>query len=220
MLEPTCNIAHVIHFQCRVMYISPHAYLQATDEVYGFKHGRAVCICVEGSTGVVCYDQKSISCATCRYGTTSCKHVNRVLDLIQEQPPPIALKNWVMSEVESVKQSQHIFCKSRAPIPFMYLPSQQEILRQPMVVRLNIQNGIAHLCPWSSSRCSICGGENWSDPLLIRESKVVMETCIIPAKGIVQYSISYSLLQNCGVRSYMPVCYMHAHVCRTGIDRF
>ena len=139
---------------------------------------------MEGSTGVVSYDQKSISCATCRYGTTSCKHVNRVLDLIQEQPPPIALKNWVMPEAQSEKQSQHISCKSRAPIPFQYLPSQQEILRQPVNVRLNVQNGIAHLCPWSRSSCSICGGEIWSDPLLIRESKIIMETCIIPAKGI------------------------------------
>ena len=162
-------------------------HLQATDQVIGFKHGMAICLCVEGSTGVVCYDQKSVFCATCRYGASTCKHVNRTLDLIQEQPPPVTLQHWTMSASNGSRHSMHMSCKSTASIPYQYSQSQQDILKQMMHVRLNTKNGVAHLYSQSQHNCPICEAENWSDPQLIRESIVVTETVIIPAKGTVTY---------------------------------
>lgn len=160
-------------------------HLQATNQVIGFKHGMAICLCVDGSTGVVCYDQKSVFCATCRYGALSCKHVNRTLDLIHEQPPPVTLQHWVLSSHHDAKHSVHIPCKSTAPIPYHYTQSQQGILHQVMHVRLNIQNGVAHLYPKSQFKCPICEDEGWNDPQLIRESLIITETVTIPAKGTV-----------------------------------
>lgn len=158
-------------------------HLQATDHVIGFKHGMAICLCVEGSTGIVCYDKKSIFCATCRYGASSCKHVNMTLDLLHEQPPPATLRHWVISAPHSASHPVHIPCKSTTSIPYQYTQSQQDILRQMMHVRLNIENGVAHLYPQSQTNCPIGEDERWSDPQLIKESVVVTDTATIPAKG-------------------------------------
>lgn len=158
----------------------------------------AICLCVEGSIGLCVMTRKLFFCATCQHGASRCKHVNRTLDLIQEQPPPVTLQHWKMSGSNVSSHSMHISCKSTNSIPYQYSQSQQDILKQMRHIRLNIKNEVAHLYPHSSRyNCPICEAESWSDLQLIRESIVVTETAIIPAKGIVVYTC---ILEN--IRSF------------------
>lgn len=152
-----------------------------------FKHGMAICVSVEGSSGVVCYNTKSISCATCQRGVSSCKHLTYVVDLLQTQPPPTTLKHWVVSSLPTGKQSSFISCKSTAAIPWKTTVAQQEIMKTSYKCRFQVENGIAYLYPKSQSRCSVCGAEGWSDPCMIRECLVITETVSFPAKGKCAY---------------------------------
>ena len=79
--------------------------LQTTSQVVSFKHGSAACVCADGSFGVVCYEKQSIFCATCKYGTSSCKHITCVTNLLQEQLFPDSLKHWMISGTTTQKSS-------------------------------------------------------------------------------------------------------------------
>ena len=129
-----------------------------------FSHGTAVCVSIEESCGVVCYNTKSITCATCHYGASSCRHVTCVLDLLQTQSAPTCLKHWVVPTCTNIAESEgssYTSCKSSVPIPWMSTLAQQEILKTKDDRRFNIQNGVAYPCLQCNCSCSKCGMEVW-----------------------------------------------------------
>ena len=149
-----------------------------------FKHGSAACVCADGSSGVVCYQKKSVFCATCQYGASSCKHVTYLTNLIQEQMLPDSLKHWVTLGPQRESRSAYVSCKSSGKIPFHFTKNQQEVLKNFFDERFNIQNNVAFLCPQNRISCSTCGNEGSETITLCRESVIVTETNIIQAKGI------------------------------------
>lgn len=143
----------------------------------------AVCVTVEGSSGVVCYNT-TILCARCRYGGLSCKHTTYVVGLLHSQATLTVIKHWVLSSAPTAKQSSFFSCKSTAVIPWKTTIAQQEIIKSEKDARFHIENGIAYLYPLNSSSCPICGAKTWSDPCMVQESFIVTEMVALPAKGI------------------------------------
>lgn len=113
-----------------------------------------------------------------------------LVDLLQAQPPPTALKLWVVSSLPTGKQSSFISSKSTAAIPWKTTVAQQKIMKTSYKCRFQVENRVAHLYPKSQSRCSLYGTEGWSDPCMIRECLVITETVSYPAKGKCAYILN------------------------------
>ena len=57
--------------------------LQVRDEIVPAGPDNALCVQVRESFGVVCLSDGGIRCVTCKYGTSSCKHVNCVVQSVE-----------------------------------------------------------------------------------------------------------------------------------------
>ena len=156
-----------------------------------FKHGSAACVCADGSSGVVCYEKKSIFCATCQHGTSSCRHVTYTTNLIQEQMVPDSLKHWMTLAPQHKNRSAYVSCKSSGKIPFHFTKNQQEVLKKSLDERFNILNNVAFLCPQSRTSCPTCGNEGSENLTLFRESVIVTET---KQKVCIQFETSSFIL--------------------------
>ena len=143
-----------------------------------FSHGTAVCVSVEGSYA---YNTKSITCASCQYGASSCKHVTCVLGLLKTQSPPTALGGI------NTAQIWVILLQVISSHPMDIYPSSARDTKDD--TRFNIQNGLAYLYPQSHCSCPKCGELSWSDPFVVRDSFVVTDTVFYPAKGTTNMSL-------------------------------
>ena len=133
-----------------------------------------------------------ITCATCRYGKTTCQHVNKLIHILNdsEDLPQVLLP---YAEVYNQLNKKTLTCKKECPIltclstkktPFHLPPNLSTILSQSVNERFNVTDGIALLYPDDSEICVCCGQSNWMrDPDMFMSAKVVTTNSFIPAKG-------------------------------------
>lgn len=150
----------------------------------------AVCVkSPDGSFGVVLPTNTGIVCATCKYGKSTCHHVQRVLSGIScsdEEDIPHVLLPFLPARNKNPKKQMEILpsCISKQRISFKIMPSLAAIMKQPVEQRLNIQNSVCHLKPTSdNTACSKCGCCNWSDLPSDRRSIVIMSKFILQSVG-------------------------------------
>ncbi len=128
-----------------------------------------------------------ITCATCKYSKTSCKHVvglNMFLRDSDEDLPSVLLPFSHVSNQEKKGPKHNFSCVSSETIPFDLPSDLSRVLLMEFCNRFNIQNGIAHLVPDRTSACSRCQSINWHEKL-VANSNIVTNNCFIQAKGIV-----------------------------------
>ena len=165
------------------------ALLQVTDIV---PVGSCGDVCVKAdSFGVVHISASGIiTCATCRYGKTSCLHVHKLTQVLSDFPSeeiPLVLLPYVHAlnsdKVTPKIKYSTLSCVSNQKTPFHLTQSMCEIIAQPISERFNFVDGNALLHPNNSSTCSSCGLSNWIEDCNFVTAKLVTTNSFIPAKG-------------------------------------
>lgn len=177
--------------ECTLLWLV--AMLQVQDGIVPVGPDNALCVQVRESFGVVCLFDGGIRCVTCKYGTSSCKHVNCVVQSVENSTElisaltPYAEILAVKSEMATKKTKPATpTCMSRSPIPFELPSHLKEVLKQDTSERFNLQSGVAHLMPHASSTatCPKCETGTWSSEVIFGyDSILVTSHCSYPAKG-------------------------------------
>lgn len=151
-------------------------------------------MCLSADTFGVVYISAStiITCATCRYGKTSCQHVRKLFQILSdsEDLPQVLLPyahvhNLISKNSFTPKKNYPILkCISTQKTPFHLPLNLSAILSKPTSERFSFTDGIALLHPDNSVVCKYCGLSNWmEDSDLFINAKIVTINSIIPAKG-------------------------------------
>ena len=121
------------------------AMLQVRDEIVPAGPDNALCVQVRESFGVVCLFDGGIRCVTCMYGTSSFKHVNCVVQSVENSTKlisaltPYAEILTVKSEMATKKTKPATpTYMSRSPIPFELPSHLREVLKQDTSERFNL----------------------------------------------------------------------------------
>ena len=185
------------------------AMLQVQDGIVPVGPDNAICVQVSESFGVVCLVDGDIRCVTCKYGTSSCKHVNYVVQSVENSMElissltPYAEFLALKSEVATKKTKPATpTCMSRSPIPFDLPSHLKEVLKQDTSERFNLQSGVAHLMPHASSAstCPKCEIGTWSSEVIFGyDSILVTPHCSYPAKGKSCDQLSSCCISHLGV---------------------
>ena len=134
----------------------------------------ATCVNVDGSYGVVYIAANQIiTCATCRYGKSTCKHVQHLTSHVTdfEKDVPLTLQPFAQQlsqkSVPLTKYIPSLSCISKEKIPFDLPCHLSEVLRMPIKERFCLSdNNIAQLVPPNTNTCSKCSQSLWSsEPL-------------------------------------------------------
>ena len=190
--------------------------LQVQDGIVPVGPDNAICVQVSESFGVVCLIDGDIRCVTCKYGGSSCKHVKYVVQSVENSTElissltPYAEFLALKSEAATKKTKPATpTCMSRSPIPFELPSHLKEVLKQDTSERFNLQSGVAHLMPASST--STCPKCTWSSEVIFGyDSILVTPHCSYPAKGR-----SYDQLS-----SYVACCISHLGVSYNGSHKW
>ena len=141
----------------------------------------AVCVkCAEGNFGVVLPMNTGIVCTTCKYGKSSCDHVQKVLSIIDssdEDDIPHLLLPFVLAKNGTPQKHMKNppSCISRKKISFQISLSLAVVMQQPLKQRLNIQDSLCHLKESSiHTECPKCGCCNWRDVPSHKQSIIIM----------------------------------------------
>ena len=99
--------------------------------------GADVAVCIrepsKGTFGVV-YIERNITCATCKYGSTSCKHVAHLSDIINEIQPEdlpdylLPFANFTSAPLSSTPVQ--LKCMSTVPISFDLPQHLKDVIKQ------------------------------------------------------------------------------------------
>lgn len=88
----------------------------------------ALCVNVNNDFGVVCLGHKSTFCSTCKHHSFKCKHIQQLLDAIENIPieelPP-QLKVFTNCEIPSIQQT-HKYAKLVSEKKISFSLSQYE----------------------------------------------------------------------------------------------
>ena len=99
---------------------------------------------MDRSFGVVCLDQASIFCSTCKRGSRSCKHIDFLMDHIHNEGDIAAVLQpfiGVMPAHQSHYKPYMLQVLSRKSIPFTSTPDMKTVLRQSFQDRFDIIAG-------------------------------------------------------------------------------
>ena len=162
---------------------------QDSSDFVSLCHGRAVCVKVDGTFGVVCLSAGRAVCANCKYGHCSCKHVQYLLSFNKDVEKYSLVSEFldVLQAPQPVKANKTVLarCLSKTKIPFRPSASQQIIMKQPSSVRYNILDGNCVLVPAEIEVCPSCGCcDTYSEMTHVRDATVVTFTELIHAKGM------------------------------------
>lgn len=160
--------------------------------------GSEVCVNCDGSYGVIYIAHNlAVTCATCRFSKTNCKHIQHFKDICAnpdfELPDTLQqyLKLLLNALPPSMTQYQHQACISNSPIPFDLPINLSAVIQLPYEIRFTMSNGVAKLVPPYGSVCSICGQAFMTEPFFKQEATIVTNNLLLPARGML--SILYAL---------------------------
>lgn len=163
----------------------------------------SVCVYAEGSYGIVYISSSlDITCATCRFGKTSCKHIKHLSSVITDEQMQPELPDSLQTFSSVLKQSVNLTrlnlvtakhgnprytipCISTKQIPFT-IPSHLSVVLtlQSLSERFNISDNVASLIPEdTSSPCQHCAQASWDSPICDLNSVIVTGNQLIRAKG-------------------------------------
>ena len=174
-----CKLLHDIEYTCT--HYSFY-YVQVMDSLV--QVGSCGDICVQAdSFGVVHLSaSKIITCATCRYGKTSCLHVHKLTQVLSkfatEEVPLILLPYTHALNSDAItpkKKYSTLTCVSTQKTPFHLPQGMCAIIAKTISERFNFADGTALLHPDNnSSACSSCGLSNWiEDSAFVKNAKLV-----------------------------------------------
>ena len=169
--------------------------LQLEDGIIPFGSEMAVCVlckhnCVD-RLGVVCLD-RLIHCVTCKYGTSSCQHVEYLLKSAAECLPeelsphlqPFADFAKASTPYSKPTTKEKTGCASTLQIPFELPQTMKIVLKQDPSTRFCVSGDVAHLPPNAlSSSCQLCGAMSWSEAFLVKEVALITTNRSFQAKG-------------------------------------
>ena len=159
--------------------------------------GLTLCVQAENSSfGIVCLD-KHMHCVTCKYGSSSCAHVDRIVTTISNcQPEDInstlePFYDFISQPAANYPKpglkEQTSSCVSTSPIPFDLPSSMKGILRKDPSIRFSVREDVAQLAPSPIvvASCPLCHAINsWSDEtFLVNNVMLITNTRSITAKG-------------------------------------
>ena len=158
-------------------------------------HDIAVCVKVENSFGVVCLDKK-IHCATCKHGTTTCKHVKHLKEAVSSDHDTNLSRLELFSDFISRSQLgksgqqeikvQKTSCISTLSTPFNLTSQLKASIRMHPIERFQIKQNVAHLTPVfsSSTPCPLCDSTDcWGNEALVTCVTLIMSTQVYKARG-------------------------------------
>ena len=129
---------------------------------------------------MVCISNKKITCSTCKYGRSSCVHVNYLLQNIHSYPSLSVFRDVLqMPPVAPITSTQS---RTSKRIPFHPSSQQQVVMKQQYSLRYNITEGIAKLIPEAVNPCPICGCCAFK-VVHVRDATIVSSTHLHLAKG-------------------------------------
>ena len=142
----------------------------------------------------------AVTCATCRFSKTNCKHIHHLKDIFAN--PDFELPDMLQQYAKLIlnvlpptimKQHQNHSCISNSPIPFDLPINLSAVIRLPHEVRFSMCNGVAELVPPCGSEvCSICCRTSWSEPFFKQEATIITTNLLLPARGMLHiiYSVA------------------------------
>ena len=139
------------------------------------------------SFGVV-YMDKTLSCATCKYGNTTCEHVTylqgTIAEMSPEEIPSILIPFTNVCQSPQITASRRLTCVSQAKIPLELPEDLMAIFKMSLLKRFNLENDMACLAPpkVSSVSCPICYSAScWSDQIYLEN-----ECFLVAIQGLFQ----------------------------------
>ena len=144
-------------------------------------------VCLKADTFGVIYISPSsvITCASCRYGKTTCQHVRKLTQLLKTEDIPSILSPFLdlpchLEENASQKKYPVLTCLSSRKIPFR--PTHDTTA--DVVTRFHMTGNVALLFPDECGICKYCGHSNWiKDEDLFFMSTIVTMNSFVNAKG-------------------------------------
>lgn len=153
-------------------------------------------VCLKADTTGVVFISTSgiITCATCRYGKSSCQHVQKLYLILTEHDDEDTIPEVLLPYASAYNRLQghnKIALKKKYPIlkcistkktPFDLPPHLHSILSKQSSERFNIIDGVALLHPDYSSVCCGCGRSNWIEDVP-SSAIIVTSNSFVPATG-------------------------------------
>ena len=152
-------------------------------------------VCLKAETiGVVFLSSGTIiTCATCRYGKTTCQHVKNLEQILNDHVNGDTTPEILLPYVDAYhrlrtetpiqkKKYPTLKCISTEKTPFDLPPHLSSILSKQRSARFNIVDGVALLHPHLSLVCPGCGLSNWIKDVAT-SAKIVTLNSFIPATG-------------------------------------
>ena len=159
-------------------------------------NGTAVCVSTgpaHNKVGVIALSSGKAFCATCRYGRTSCEHVEALAQVAYNDIEKDSILYQFLhafqmqpGEKKDTPPIPIMTCLSKAVIPFIPSIEQQHIMKQPSSIRFGIrgEDGRSILVPCIPEVCSECGCQNTLTTLtFVRHAHVITPTEIVPTNG-------------------------------------
>ena len=152
-------------------------------------------------------NSEKITCATCRYGKTSCVHVKHLASFcrnFETELPDVLLQYNNLLQLQLTaphlilkKHYPDYSCFSKKKIPFQLSNEMSKVLQMPVNKRFNIITSddddameYAMLLPNTVS-CGQCNNMSWGEPIFSNKATIVTSNQLIAAKGAnyIRYAI-------------------------------
>ena len=180
-----------------MIFTKLHFVIQVTDSIVQVGNCGAICLKVEDTFGVVYISGSTIiTCATCRYSKTSCKHIISLFQILSnvtdhEDIPKALLPIFQVycqhneDKILPRQSAPSLSCMSKDKILFDLTTTLSSILLMPSSSRFNIVDGLSMLIPETTAVCNRCGLINWSEDLcLFTGAHIVTMNCFVQTKGL------------------------------------
>lgn len=196
-----CSYEHRFKHHCKLLYEHYNTWqfylptTKFTDSIVEVGSCGDVCLKADTTAVVFMSTNAVITCATCRYGKTTCQHVQKLYQILNDHDnddttPEVLLPyadayNRLQTETHTPKKKYPILKYiSTEKTPFDLPPHLCSIISKQSSARFNVVDGVALLHPHLSLVCCGCGLSNWIKDVAT-SAKIVTLNSFIPATGIV-----------------------------------
>lgn len=159
-----------------------------------------------GSSFGVVYMDKTLLCATCKYGRESCEHVTflqgTIAEMSHEEILSILMPFTNACPSPRIAASHRSTCVSQARIPLELPEDYMATFKKSLIERFHLENETAYLAPPKEStiscpKCDTTG--SWSDHLYLETG-----CFLVAVQGLFQgkgnFMLAHSLLSNVNFR--------------------